>query len=116
MKVSVITACYDSVRTIAGSLDSVANQTYANIEHIVVDGGSLDGTLEVIAANSQRVAKLLRGPDRGIYDALNKGLGASTGDVVAFLHSDDVYASREVIEKVVSRMSAEHLQALYGDV
>lgn len=116
MKVSIITACYNSVRTIADSLKSVASQTYPDIEHVIVDGGSTDGTLDVLLAHGERVAKIVQGPDRGIYDALNKGIAASTGNVVGFLHSDDIYAGPRVIEEVVRRMCAESLEALYGDV
>jgi len=116
MKVTVVTACYNSVRTIGAALDSVAAQTYPEIEHIVVDGGSVDGTLEVVSSRRARIAKLIPGPDRGIYEALNKGVAAANGDVIAFLHSDDVYADSRVIERVARRMSAESLGALYGDV
>jgi glycosyltransferase involved in cell wall biosynthesis len=116
VKVSVVTACYNSVRTISESLESVARQTHPDIEHIVVDGGSDDGTLEAVARSNERVSRVLHGPDRGIYDALNKGVTASTGEVIAFLHSDDVYAGPRIIEEVVSRMSSDALEALYGDV
>jgi glycosyltransferase involved in cell wall biosynthesis len=94
----------------------VASQAYPEIEHVVVDGGSTDGTLEAIAAHGTRIEKVIHGPDRGIYDALNKGLAAISGDVVAFLHSDDVYANPLVIGDVVQQMSADSLDALYGDV
>jgi glycosyltransferase involved in cell wall biosynthesis len=116
VKVSIITACYNSARTIAAALESVASQSYPGIEHVVVDGGSTDGTLQVVRAHGARIARVIHGPDRGIYDALNKGVAASSGDVVAFLHSDDVYRGPGVIEEVVQRMSAESLDTLYGDV
>jgi glycosyltransferase involved in cell wall biosynthesis len=116
VKVSIITTCYNSVQTVAWSLKSVASQTHPHVEHIVVDGGSNDGTLQVIAEHSARISKVIHGPDRGIYDALNKGIANSTGDIVAFLHSDDVYSGPRVIEEVVQRMSNESLDALYGDV
>jgi len=116
VKVTVITACYNSRRTIADSLRSVAAQSFPSIEHIVVDGGSTDGTLDVIRAHAARVAKVISGPDRGIYDALNKGVEHSSGDIIGFLHSDDIYSGPRVIEEIVSRMSAESLEALYGDV
>jgi glycosyltransferase involved in cell wall biosynthesis len=116
MKVSIITACYNSVRTIAAALDSVARQTYADIEHVVIDGRSTDGTLETISAHGARISKVISEPDHGIYDALNKGVAASTGDIIAFLHSDDFYADEDVIELVVKRMSDQSLEALYGNV
>ena len=116
MKVSVITACYNSARTIADTIGSVAAQRYRGIEHIVVDGGSTDGTLEIIAARRASIAGLVPGPDRGIYDALNKGLAASSGDIVGFLHADDVYAGDDVIDCVVREMTAHSLDAVYGNV
>jgi len=116
VKVSVITACYNRAQSIAAALDSVASQTYRDIEHVVVDGGSTDGTLELISARGGSIAKLITGPDRGIYDALNKGLAASTGDLIGFLHSDDVYAGSDVIQTVVEQAQTRSLDALYGDV
>jgi glycosyltransferase involved in cell wall biosynthesis len=115
MKVSVITACYNSAGTIGSALDSVARQTYRDVEHIVVDGGSTDGTLALVQSRGS-VTRLIGGPDRGLYDALNKGIAASTGQLVALLHSDDVYASPDVLETVVRHMQAQSLDALYGDV
>lgn len=116
MKVSVITACYNSARSIAATLDSVARQTHGDIEHIIVDGGSTDGTLEIVAAQGKRIAKLIEGPDAGLYDALNKGLAASTGQLVGFLHSDDTYADDAVISTVAHEAARHSLDALYGDV
>ena len=81
-----------------------------------MDGGSTDGTLAVLAHHSASIAKLIPGPDKGIYDALNKGVAAATGDIVGFLHSDDVYARDDVIATVAARMQSESLDALYGDV
>ncbi len=116
MKVSIITACYNSARTIADTIKSVCGQTYGDIEHIVVDGGSTDHTLDIIATHHAFITKLIPGPDDGIYDALNKGLGASTGDIIGFLHSDDVYASNDVIECVVQESLTHSVDAIYGDV
>ena len=116
MKVSVITACYNRVQTLGAAIDSVASQTHGDIEHIVVDGGSIDGSLDVISARRGSIAKLITGPDRGIYDALNKGVAASTGDMIGFLHSDDVYAGSDVIQTVVEQARTRSLDALYGDV
>lgn len=116
MKVSVVTACYNSAATIADTIASVTSQSHREIEHIVVDGGSTDGTLELIAARRACIAKLIPGPDDGIYDALNKGVAASSGDIVGFLHADDVYADERVVEEVVRQFSAQSLDAVYGNV
>jgi glycosyltransferase involved in cell wall biosynthesis len=116
MKVSLITACYNSARTIAHTIRSVSSQTYRDIEHILVDGGSTDHTLDIIDAQRESISKLIHGPDKGIYDALNKGLAASTGDIIAFLHADDIYASNDVIERVVDEFLAHSVDAIYGNV
>jgi glycosyltransferase involved in cell wall biosynthesis len=116
VRVSVITACYNSAATVLGTIRSVAGQTYRDIEHVFVDGGSQDATLDIIRANRGADTKLITGPDAGIYDALNKGLAASSGSVISFLHADDVYASADVIATVVQTMAAESLDAVYGDV
>jgi len=116
VRVTIITACYNRAATIGEAIKSVSGQTYGDIEHIVVDGGSTDGTLEVIARYCRTIAKLIPGPDRGIYDALNKGVAASTGDVIGFLHSDDVYPDKDIIRTVITEMASRSLDVLYGDV
>ena len=116
MKVSVITACYNSARTIADTIRSVSSQSHREIEHILVDGGSTDGTLDIIGAQRASIAKLIPGPDNGIYEALNKGLVESTGDIIGFLHADDIYAQDDVIEGVVRELTAHSLDAVYGNV
>jgi glycosyltransferase involved in cell wall biosynthesis len=116
VRVSIITACYNSLATIGDALNSVSSQRHGDIEHIIVDGGSTDGTLDVVAAPRRSVAKIILGPDKGIYDALNKGIAASTGEIIGFLHSDDVFAADDVIQSVAEEMSARSLGALYGDV
>ena len=116
MKISVITACYNSVRTIADALESVGRQTYAPIEHIVVDGMSTDGTLATLNHYRDRINTLVSERDEGIYDALNKGLSRVTGDIVGFLHSDDLYADQDVIEKVVRCFQATDVDVVYGNV
>ncbi len=116
MKFSIITISYNAAETIADTLRSVADQTYPEVEHIVVDGDSNDGTQEIIAQYSTRVAKFISEPDKGIYDAMNKGLALSTGDVIGFLNADDVYIDNNIIFKVANHMETEKLDALYGDV
>lgn len=116
MKVSLITVCFNSVDTIADTIRSVAMQDYADIEYIIVDGGSTDGTLDVIASYGQHVSRLVSEPDEGIYDAMNKGVLLSTGGIVAFLNSDDMYANATVVREMVTFMEAGGLDAGYGDL
>lgn len=116
MKVSIITVCFNSEATICQTLRSVREQRHRDIEHIVVDGGSRDNTLEVVASEGPHVAKLVSECDMGIYDAMNKGLALATGDVVGFLNSDDVFAHAEVISKIALAMADSAIDACYGDL
>lgn len=116
MKLSIITVCYNSADTIAATLTSVATQTHPDIEHIVIDGSSTDATLQQIQQYGQHVSTLVSEPDRGIYDAMNKGLEKATGEVVAFLNADDRYAHVEVLADIATQMERENLDALLGDV
>lgn len=116
MKISVITVCFNSAATIVDALRSVAAQTWPDIEHIVVDGASTDGTMALVAAHRAGLAQVISEPDQGIYDAMNKGVALATGDVVAFLNADDFYKDADVLARVARVMQAEHLDALYGDV
>ena len=116
MKVSIVTVCYNSEKTISDTLDSLESQTYQDIEYLVIDGASSDNTVELVNKNSSRVSKIISERDTGIYDALNKGIKASTGDVVGFLHSDDLFASATVIEDVVAKFKETDSDAVYGDL
>src|SRR6476661_6760728 len=100
IRVSIITVTYNSSATIGDTLRSVCLQNYRNIEHILVDGGSRDGTLEIIRS-FPHVSKCISENDNGIYDAMNKGLQMATGDIIGILNSDDMYAHPEVISRVV---------------
>lgn len=103
MKVSVITATWNSGKTLRTTLDSVLNQSYPDIEHIIVDGGSTDNTMEIIREYEPRYNGRLRyisEPDKGLYDAMNKGIRMATGEVVGILNSDDFYTSSDVVEKL----------------
>jgi len=115
MKVTVITVAFNASHTIADTLDSVAAQLHPDIEHVVVDGASTDGTLEVIKRHGQRVSRLVSEPDSGIYDAMNKGLRLGTGDIIGFLNADDVYADPGVLSRVAAAMEHDRLDALFGD-
>ena len=116
MKISVITACYNSAATLERALASVAEQNHASIEHIVIDGGSTDGTGKILARHRPNLAQVVSEPDRGIYDAMNKGLDRASGDVICFLNADDYYAARNVLSGVAHCMQAQSLDALMGDV
>ncbi|HDY7659526.1 TPA: glycosyltransferase [Vibrio vulnificus] len=116
MKVSVITATYNSSQTIVDTVRSLEGQTYSDIEYIIVDGASKDSTLQVIEQNCSRVSKIISEPDRGIYDALNKGIQAATGDIIGFLHSDDLLAYPQAIADLVNTMQTSQSQAVYADL
>jgi glycosyltransferase len=116
LKVSVVTACYNSASTIEDTIRSVTSQEYAQIEYIIIDGGSTDGTLDVVKRYAGRISKVVSGRDGGIYSALNKGIAAATGDIVAILHSDDLYADSAVIARVVETFEREKTDCVYGDL
>jgi len=116
VKISLITAVYNEVETIGDCIKSIINQTYPDIEHIIIDGSSTDGTIDVIQKYKDKIAKVVSEPDKGIYDALNKGLKLASGDIVGFLHADDVYAHEKVIENVVSQMENHNVDSCYGDL
>lgn len=116
MKVSIITVSFNAAQSIANSLQSVSAQTYGDVEHIVIDGGSTDGTQALIQQHGAHVARMVSEPDQGIYDAMNKGICMATGAIVGILNTDDVYADADVLMHVVQRMEDEDLDALYGDV
>jgi glycosyltransferase len=115
MKVSIITATYNSASTIRDTLDSVAKQTYSDIEHIIIDGLSNDNTLEIVKEYSH-VTKVISEKDKGIYDAMNKGIQYCTGDIIAILNSDDFYASNRVVKDALNEMKRFDTDTLYGDL
>ncbi|MEZ9207068.1 glycosyltransferase family 2 protein [Vibrio splendidus] len=116
MKVSVITATYNSSKTVLDTLKSLNEQTYSDIEYIIIDGGSSDNTVSVIKEHCSKVASIVSEPDKGIYDALNKGISAATGDIVGFLHSDDLLAYPDAIKELVETLQREKTQAVYADL
>ena len=116
MKISVITAVYNNRDTVAHALDSALAQDYPNVELIVIDGGSTDGTLQVLQGYADRLAVLVSEPDRGIYVALNKGIERASGDVVGFLHSDDLLADDAVLSRISAAFADPAVDAAYGDL
>lgn len=117
MKISIITVTYNCVSVLSDCLNSVASQTYNNIEHIVIDGASTDGTLSLLNSKKHQLDTLVSELDEGIYDAMNKGIKIAKGDIIGFLNSDDFYANNEVISKVVSEFKKEpSLDACYADL
>lgn len=114
--VSVLTVTKNSQNTIKDCLLSVDRQTYPNIEHIVVDGSSDDDTLNLVSKYKRPLGEVLSEPDKGIYDALNKALKMANGEIIGFLHSDDVFADKKVIETVTNKMIIENVDGIYGDL
>ncbi|RVZ66669.1 glycosyltransferase family 2 protein [Helicobacter pylori] len=116
LKVSVITACFNSEKTIEDTILSVLHQTYKNIEYIIMDGSSADSTLEIIQKYKDRIACVVSEKDKGIYDAMNKGIKRSSGDIIALLNSDDFYKDEFVIEKVVHEFERKNCDSVYADL
>lgn len=118
MKVSIITVTFNSGKTLQATIDSVFIQNHSDIEYIVIDGASLDNTLDVIKNNFPRVInKYISEPDNGLYDAINKGIKISTGDIVGIINSDDFYVSCDAISSVVSAFICNsEIEAVYSDV
>lgn len=116
MKVSIITVVRNGADTLPDCIESVLSQTHPDLEYIVVDGASTDGTLEVVRANGPKIAKVISEPDRGPYDAMNKGLAAATGEVIGILNADDLYAHPGVVANVVRELEATGADAAYGDL
>lgn len=115
MKVSIITTCYNRAATIRGAVESVLAQDYPDIEYIIVDGASTDGTVEILREYEGRVARIVSEPDRGMYEAINKGIRMATGEVVGLLHSDDFFYDNHVVSRIVDRLQATGADFLYGN-
>lgn len=119
MKISIITATWNSGATLRHTMQSVLSQSYSNIEHIIVDGGSTDCTMEIVhelEPEYQGRLRYISERDKGIYDAMNKGISMATGDVVGLLNSDDFYTSNDVLEHVARALSDPNVDAIYGDI
>ena len=116
MKVSIITICYNSQETIEDTIKSVLAQDYDDIEYIIIDGASKDSTLEIIGKYTSNLSKLISEPDKGIYDAMNKGISNSTGELIGILNSDDFYANESVISNIVSSIRKNNSDSIYADL
>ena len=117
MKISIITVCYNSAETVRDTIESVIGQTHKEVEYIIVDGASKDATMDIVGEYSSCIAKIISEPDKGIYDAMNKGIQAATGDFVGILNSDDVFAHERVLEDLSQFIEANpNLDATYADL
>lgn len=115
MKVSIITVCYNSARTLQETIESVLSQTYTNIEYVIIDGGSTDETHTIIDKYKSRISHFVSEPDKGLYDAMNKGIALASGELIGILNSDDVLAHSGVIEHIISAMDS-NTDAICSDV
>lgn len=118
MKISIITATFNSAKTLEVCMDSVLQQTYKDIEYIIIDGNSNDGTLDLVTSKAAVYNNIIytSEPDRGIYDALNKGIAKATGDVIGFVHSDDFLADKNVVSKIAEAFKSDAIDGIYGDL
>ncbi|MEO6456452.1 MAG: glycosyltransferase family 2 protein [Ginsengibacter sp.] len=116
MKISLITVTYNSEKYLENCITSVIKQSYKNIEHIIVDGKSTDGTISIIERYAPYISKWISETDRGMYDAINKGMEMATGDVIGLLNSDDILASSDVIASIVKCFQENNTDSVYGDL
>ena len=117
MKISVITVTRNSEKTLQDCISSVAKQSYKNFEHIIIDGASSDETLKLLKKNSNYISLVLSEPDKGIYDAMNKGINLANGDIIGFLNSDDFYSSNFVLSSVAKIFEEKSfIEATYSDL
>ena len=119
MKISVITATYNSGKTLRDTIESVLNQDYPDIEYIIIDGASKDNTMDIIREYECRFngrLKWISEPDKGIYDAMNKGIYMATGDVIGILNSDDFYTSNIIVKYIANKLQSSDIDAVYGDI
>jgi len=116
MKISIITVCYNSEATIEKTIQSVAKQTYANIEYIVVDGNSKDATVAIIKKHATIITKWISEPDKGLYDAMNKGIVLATGDLVGILNSDDTFYNEHVLQDIANFHKQYSIDASVGNI
>jgi glycosyltransferase involved in cell wall biosynthesis len=115
LKISIVTVVWNNEKTVKNAIDSVLSQTYKDVEYIVVDGASTDGTVDIVKSYGESISKFISEPDKGIYDAMNKGVKLATGEIIGILNSDDFYSSNSILETIVSNFLDE-IDAVYGDL
>ena len=115
VKISVVTVCYNAVKELERTMLSVLNQTYDNVEYIVIDGGSTDGTVEIIKKYADRLAYWVSEPDKGIYDAMNKGVKVATGEWINFMNAGDRFVDEEVLTKLFEGMNNSEYGVIFGN-
>jgi glycosyltransferase involved in cell wall biosynthesis len=115
-KISIITVTYNSVQTLKDSIESILAQDYPQIEYIIIDGASTDGTVELIKSYGDKVSKFISEPDRGMFDAMNKGVILATSDIIGILNSDDFYESNNIISTVVAEFDRSQVDGVFGDL
>jgi glycosyltransferase len=116
LHISVVTAVLNQARTLGDAVRSVRAQNWPNVEHVVIDGGSTDGTLAVLDKFRDGIGKVISEPDRGLYDALNKGIRHATGDVVGFMHANDTFATPHALARIAAAFEDPAVDAVYGDL
>lgn len=116
MKISIITVSLNNVTTIEDTFKSVLGQSYTDVEYIIIDGGSTDGTLDVVNRYADRIKHVVSEPDQGIYDAMNKGLDLAVGEVVGILNADDIYTNKDVLANVSSAFNGTDADIVFGDL
>lgn len=116
MKISIITIAWNSATTIEATIQSVLAQKYPEVEYIIIDGASTDGTIDIVNRYRDRIATVVSEKDKGIYDAMNKGVERATGDVIGILNSDDFYADEKVLSDVAAQFKETHADGLYADL
>lgn len=116
MKFSIITVCFNSAKTIADTIHSVQKQSHKNLEHIIIDGGSVDGTMSIVRTMAKEGTLFFSENDEGIYDAMNKGIELASGDVIGFLNSDDFYPSADILALINKLLEDSGLDSCYADL
>ena len=116
MKVSIITVVWNNKDIIKDAIDSVLSQSYKTIEYIIIDGASTDGTVDIVKSYGDKITKFISEPDKGLYDAMNKGIKLATGDIIGILNSDDFYTDKYVIEKIVGTFESLHVDSVFADL